>query len=458
MEIAVTDTDPIRSQAVANELVNQLILQSPTNQVEKQERLVFINQQLDELQVSINETQQTLEAKQDELANLNSARQIADSQNQIAAFQTKLNTLQSNYASLLANTEQGASNTITVIEPASLPTRPVGPNTMMTVLTAAAIGFVLAAGAAYLLEYLDNTIKSPEEIKKISDLSMLAGIPVISGERYPEKLITVEKPRSPISEAYRLLRTGIQFSTVDQPQCKIILVTSPNPSEGKSVTAANLAVVMAQAGNRVLMIDSDLRRPVMHRMFQVPNRDGLTTFLREGDIGDTTYDGSMDVDGAMQAASIDGLQVMTSGPIPPNPSELLGSQKMKQFLAEMAHRYDYIVLDSPPALVVTDAAILSTQSDGTLIVVDADHTNKSNLTQCTDRLREVNANLLGVVVNRLSPKADGYYYYYQYYYYQKSTQKEYGYLGESDPVSPDGNGKRKGLGRIFRRKPKEVTE
>ena len=279
LEISVTDTDPLRAQAVANELANQLVLKSPTYSPESQARQDFINLQLDELEVKIQETQDDINTKQDELANMVSARQIADTQSQIAALQAKLTTLQSNYAGLLINTQQGALNTLTVIEAATAVQ--VGPNVIMTILTSAAIGLVLAAGAAYLLEYLDNSIKSPDDVKRLTGLPTLAGIAAFRGDRYREKLITISHPRSPVSEAYRSLRTGIQFSTIDRPGNTTLMVTSPNPTEGKSVTVANLAVVFAQAGHKVLLIDADLRRPVQHRIFQVPNARGLTSYLLE---------------------------------------------------------------------------------------------------------------------------------------------------------------------------------
>jgi len=442
MEISVTDIDPPRAQAVANELANQLILKSPTSPQEDQERQSFISQQLDEMQLKIEETQDEINVKQEELGNMVSARQIADTQNQIAALQTKLNTLQSNYASLLSNTRQGALNTITVIEPASLPTKPVGPDVLMTVLTASALGMVLAGSAAFLLEHLDNTVKSPDEIKKLVNLPTLAGIAIIRGERYPEKLITIKHPRAPISEAYRSLRTAIQFSTIDRPENTTLLVSSPNPTEGKSVTVANLAVVMAQAGYKVLIIDSDLRRPVMHRFFELPNSAGLTSFLLEVNplhIDDDLIYLERDI---IHNTSIEGLRVLTSGPIPPNPSELVGSEKMRKSLAALSKHYDYIVLDSPPTMIVTDAVVLSTQVQGVILVADADKTQKNQLRQVTEHLREVNANLIGVVLNRLSPKTDGYYYHYYYYRYASTQGKSYGYgYGQESTAAPSSNGR-----------------
>ncbi|MCS7040459.1 MAG: hypothetical protein NZP34_12705, partial [Caldilineales bacterium] len=207
IEITVTDTSPERAQAVANELANQLVALGPTTaDAEDQRRQVFIEQQLIDLETKIRETQEEIERKQAELANLFSARQIADTQAQIAGLQNKLNTLQSNYAALLANTQRGARNTLTVIEPAVLPTEPVGPNKVAIILLAAAIGFALAAGTAYLLEYLDDTLKNPDDIRQITNLITLGAVPHLGRaiSSY-EELIATNEGRSPGAEAFRVL-------------------------------------------------------------------------------------------------------------------------------------------------------------------------------------------------------------------------------------------------------------
>ena len=447
LEIVVTDTDPVRAQAVANELANQLIQQSPTSRQSNQDRLAFINQQLDELETKIQETQDQVDARQGELANLTSARQIADTQNQIYALQSKLDTLRNNYTDLLANTQQGALNTLTIIEPALLPDSPIGPNIPLLVVTAAVFALAVAAGAVYLLSYMDSSIKSPEEIKRLTGLPMLVGIPTINGEAYPDKLVTVKQPRSPVAEAYRSLRTGVQFSTIDRPESTALLVTSPNPSEGKSVTAANLAAVIAQAGQRVLLIDADLRRPVMHKIFGVNNHAGLTELLRNVKLNE--LDECLDswLDKVIQESQVEGLWLLTSGPIPPNPSELLGSNTNRGLLSALKKRFDYLVLDSPPVLIVTDSVVLGAQVDGVILVVDGDRTQKNQLRQSVERMREVNAGLLGVVVNRLSPKMDGYSSYYHYYDYRKSGDGSYGI----QQPRANGKGATKGLSASLRR-------
>ncbi len=426
LEISVNDTSPERAQAVANELARQLILQSPTStEQDEQSRQEFVNLQLDELETKITETQGEITQKQEELAGVFSARQIAELQGQISALQTKLNTLQSNYANLLANTQQGAINTLTIIEVAGLPRTPIGPRTSTTVLVAAAIGFALAAGAAYLLEYLDDSVKSPEIITKISGVPTLAGIARIDEDEDGDKLVAMTQPRSPTTEAYRVLRTGIQFSSIDNPDQVTLMVSSASPAEGKSLTVANLSIVMAQAGHNVLVIDADLRRPVQHKLFRLPQKGGLTTLLLEVTLDSGSEKTLMALRRVIQPTSIEGLHILSSGPIPPNPSEMLGSTKMEMILNMLAEQYDYIIIDSPPILAVTDAVVLSRRTDGVLLVVDASRTRGTQLKQATEQLMASSAHLIGVVLNRLSPRSDSYYsyYYYRHSYYIDEPEK-----------------------------------
>jgi non-specific protein-tyrosine kinase len=442
IEITVTDTSPERAMIVANELAKQLIAQTPTSKQEDGgQREGFINAQLDELEAKIEETNAEILSKQEELAGLFSARQIADTQSQIAALEAKQNTLQSNYASLLASTTQGASNTLSVIEEATVPQYPVGPEKLMTVLTSAAIGFSLAVAAAYLLEYLDDTLKSPDDVEAAVTLPTLAGIADFKtngGGRYD--LVTLKQPRAPVSEAYRGLRTALLFTNVDR-KVKLVLITSANPGEGKSITSANLGVVLAQAGHRVLIIDADLRRPVQHRIFGLPDTQGLTNLLTgmhtvRNESAVTSSEVISPVSDAVYATQQPGLFVMPSGPIPPNPAELIGSAKMKTLLESAARRFDFVILDSPPILAATDSVILGAGVvDATLLIVGAGSTRRNQLKQAVQQLREVNANVAGVILNRMTAKSgEYYYYYYRSAYYRENSEESSGQGGAGKPV------------------------
>ncbi|PEJ59494.1 capsular biosynthesis protein [Bacillus sp. AFS002410] len=214
-------------------------------------------------------------------------------------------------------------------------------------------------------------------------------------------LITLTNPKSPFAEQYRTVRTNIQFSSIDK-KVKSILVTSSEPSEGKTTTIANLAVTYAQQGKKVLLVDADLRKPQLHSDFKLENFKGLTTAIAQ----------EKSLKDFIQKSQIDNLSILTSGPIPPNPSELLSSEKMKNLIAIMYEQFDIVLFDAPPLLAVTDAQIISQVCDGTILVVRRGHASKEKIKKAKELLTLVNANILGVVLNRAEQEKDGYYYYY----------------------------------------------
>lgn len=427
IEITVTANNPEVAQAVAAELANQVIKQTPAGQNDEDE---FLEESLAYYQAAITELREEIALKEAQLGSLKSAREIAEVQTEIQTAKSNLQELTTSYSSLLTSSSQGATNTITIVEPA-LPGTQVAADNIITIITAAGIGLVLSASAAYVLEYLDDTVKTEEQIQKLTKLPTLAGIAEIRGEG--GNLITVTKPRSPTAEAFRVLRTAIQYTAVDKPN-RILLVTSAVPQEGKSTTSSNLAVIMAQAGHSVLLIDADLRRPSQHHIFGLSNKRGLTNFLLEFNPNATAEDMRHLVEDTAQTTRVEGLQVLACGPIPPNPSELLGSVKMKKLLAKLAEQFDFVILDSPPVLSVTDAAVLSTLVDGTLFVVKANKSRRAPSKQAVERLREVNARLVGAVLNALSPRTEGYsfYYYYRDPYY--TSDEEGGGTKEEKPA------------------------
>ena len=306
----------------------------------------------------------------------------------------------------------------------------VNSNSMISVITAAGIGFVLSASAAYLLEYLDDTVKTPDQVMKLGKLPTLAGIAYIDSDD-DSKLVTVTDSRSPTSEAYRVLRTAIQFSVVDKTN-SILLMTSGVPAEGKSTTASNLAVVLAQAGNNVLVIDGDLRRPSQHEVFKLPNKRGVTSLLLKLNVDDSDIEVRNLVEDTVQPTQIEGLQIMTCGPIPPNPSELLGSTKMRRLLDVLDKQFDFVIVDSPPVLSVTDAAVLSALAGTTLVVLRANRSRKGEFKQVVERLEDVNANVAGVVLNSLKSGSEGH----NFYYYYKDPYYTYGDDGDKDAPEP----------------------
>jgi capsular exopolysaccharide synthesis family protein len=239
-------------------------------------------------------------------------------------------------------------------------------------------------------------------------------------------LITLKQRWSPISEAYRSLRTAVLFANVDN-QIKTLLVTSPSPVEGKSVTVANLGIVMAQAGHRVLIIDADLRRPTQHQIFGLTKNYGLTNLLVE-------MTGTLDKarlvelyihsNSATAETQQPGLKILPSGPPPPNPSEVIGSKKLKMLIDLVGSRFDYIIIDSPPILAVTDAVILGNRVDSVLLVTKSGSTRRNQMKQAVQRLQEVNANISGVVLNFVMAKGDEYYTYYSQGYNKENQRRK----------------------------------
>ena len=214
-------------------------------------------------------------------------------------------------------------------------------------------------------------------------------------------LVTLSNPRSPVSEAYRTLRTNLEFFSLDEP-VRTLVVTSPGAKDGKSTVLANLAVALAQGGKRVILVDCDLRRPTQHTLFGLDNATGLTTMM---------LDEAAQSKPPLRETPVDGLRVLTAGPLPPNPAELLGSRRMKETLAALLKKADVLLFDAPPVLAVTDALVLAVQTDGVLLVVKAGGTTREHVQQAKDRLERVNARIVGAVLNNAPTDAmlQGYY-------------------------------------------------
>ena len=457
MAISVIDTQPLRAKAVADEIAQQMILQSPTTpSADQQARLDFVTAQLPVIEKEIRNGNLHIADLDQQIANATSARQIQDLQAQQNGVSTQVNQWQTTYSQMLASLQTGRLNYITVVEPAEVPNVPVSPRTTLNLGLAIAVGLTLSTGAVLLLEYMDDTIRSPGEVRALLGAPILTAVGKISGASYSDKLIAEREPRSPLTEAYRALRTNLQFSSLDNPM-RTIVVTSAGPSEGKSLTAANLAVVLAQAGMSVILVDADLRRPVVHKIFGLQNRTGLTSWL----VGQPTEPAVAAAGGGrwlepsavgkggplepyIQATSVARLRVVTSGSLPPNPAEVLGSGRMHQFLEEINQIADIVVLDSPPCGTVTDAVVLSRWVDGVILVLDQKNTSRQGVQRARENLQAVGAKILGAVINRLDNRGANSYYYSGYqnsYYYHNDGN------GSSNGKAPGGIRKLLGRGK-----------
>jgi capsular exopolysaccharide synthesis family protein len=309
-----------------------------------------------------------------------------------------------------------------------VPRSPVGPPRFRNVVIALILSLVAGIGLAFLLDFLDDTVKSIDDVDRYVHLPALAMIPasrgvaklkglapVHAGPSENTALAMIDDVRSPIAEAYRHLRTSLLLSSAGQPP-KTILVTSSQPSEGKTTTAINTAFMLAQTGAEVLIIDCDLRRPRLHTQFEVPNARGLTTWLS----------GEKDLDNLLQVfPKTPNLKILTSGPVPPNPAELLGSEEMRRLLGQLSERFAHIIIDSPPAISFTDASILSTMVDGVMLVVHGGRSSRAVVRRAKQQLLDVGAHIFGVVLNNVKAEQHDYYYsgYYSNYY---STDAEGG--------------------------------
>ncbi|MGC9334271.1 MAG: polysaccharide biosynthesis tyrosine autokinase [Anaerolineae bacterium] len=317
--------------------------------------------------------------------------------------------------------EMQAKGSLVVFKSASVPTSPVLPKTRQNVVLAAAAGAMLAMGGAFLMEYLDDTFKTPEDVADVLGLTTLGSIARLIPERRGDDvgaLVTATMPLSPVSEAFRALRTNLRFANVDRP-VRRLLVTSSDASEGKSLVAANLAVVFAQAGRSVILVDADLRRPSLQKVFDLSQESGLTDCL--------VQQTNLGLNGHLAPTQVENLRLLPPGMIPLNPSELLGSQRMSQIIEQLEQEADMIIFDTPPVLAVTDAAVLSQKVDGVILVVEAGNTQERASIRALTELAQVEAPVLGAVLNKIPTRGPESYRYYYYRYAYGDDQKQSGF-------------------------------
>ena len=399
LTITVDDEDADQAAAIANALGRQMISASPALQGRAAEFQTFVDQELTATRSQIETSQARVEAL------LAVTDRTAAEDAELAAQQSQLVSLRSTYATLLSYASGSAASLLTMVEPAVAPAAPVSPRPLFNMVLAAMLGLLVAVGIAFLAERLNDTMRDTDAVSEATGLSTLGTISRMRTDRDRSEiyhLATLLYPRSDTAEAYRALRTNVEFASVDAP-VQTLLVTSAGAAEGKTVTAANLAVVFAQGGRRVLLVDADLRKPGIHQLFSLDNQQGLTTLLRSDEPA---------LDALTQATEQPDLRILATGPLPPNPAELLGSQRMRTTLERLRGSADLIILDSPPLQAVTDAAILSSLVDGTLLVIDAGRSHRRTVRPALEALERAGARVLGAVLNRVPGPAHRYGIYY----------------------------------------------
>jgi capsular exopolysaccharide synthesis family protein len=378
---------------------------------------------------------------------------------QYTLLQEEVNANRSLYESVLKRLSETsvvndvAVSNMQIVEKAARPSRPSGPNVSMYLLAGMVSGLLLGVGVAFLCEFFDSTVGTAEDVWHSVGLGTLGIVPnlkSLNGSKYgrwqisdrkeparlpagkerTKELITEHGPLSIMTEAYRTIRTLLLLSQADKPP-QVILLTSPSPGEGKTVTSLNLGIALALDGHSVLLIDADMRKGCCHTRLDLNNNRGLSNVLT----------GGLSLDRGIQETTINGLSLFSRGIPPPNPTELLGSRKMKDVLKELRERFEFILIDSPPVIAISDAAILSVISDGVLLVFDSQNTSTAYAQKAVERLDTVRARLLGVILNKV-PLENPEYSYYQTYsdYYQPSEQHEHmreSSAWESDERTPD---------------------
>jgi non-specific protein-tyrosine kinase len=413
IQITVESTNPELAAGLANTLVAVF---SDQVQFEQAQRFAASKQSL---QNQMNDVDQKIQALIAQSARAADAVEKDRLENNLAQYRTIYTNLLTSFENVRLSEAQ-TKLTVSQLDPALAPGEPISPKVLQTTLLALIVGAMLAVGAIFLLEMLDDTIRDPEVLLKKYQLPILGVI--AHHEQKAGTPIAQYAPRSPVAEAFRSLRTNVKYASVDKP-LRSLLVTSPTPADGKSTISANLGVVMAQGGARVFIIDADLRRPAVHKMFGTHNRVGLSgLFVQAAEDGEAgiSLNGAVQAAGTLQGA--ENVSVISSGTLPPNPAELLGSKKMGEILQTILQRCDVVVLDTPPVLSVTDAVVLAPVVDGVILVIKAGTTKQAAFKQALIQLNQVGANLLGVVINEVGVRGNSYNYYYRKYY-----QDHYGY-------------------------------
>lgn len=439
--ITVSSNDPNKAQAIANNIATVFIqnglkqTNSDTSSADQtlNDQVKVQQQELNEVKNDITDTRNQINALSAQPSSLEIQTQITNlKSNLISDYQTQ-SQLIGTISDLTSKLSVSSGSPAQLLDAAPLPAEPKSNGLERNIIFAFVVALLLGGGLVILLDYLDYTIKTVDDLSQLTGLVTLGAVPIIKGSRpalaaaadsaspenslssLDEHLVTATDFKSVASESYRNIRTNLLFQTTshfDMAETKsylgfkILLVTSTWASEGKSITAANIAITFAQTGNKVILVDTDLRRPSIHRLFGVPNDKGFTNLVLAG---------PEKLSSIIKQTAVPNLAIITAGSLPPNPSELLTSSHSAKLIDTLAEVADVVILDSPPVNVVTDAAVLSNRADRVLLVVDWGRTRRDAIQRTMQNLRKVGAKLTGTVLNRVQEKSGSGYYYYYYY-------------------------------------------
>jgi capsular exopolysaccharide synthesis family protein len=409
MEVRYDDPDPSTASRLANAFAAAYVdFRSEQALDQFQAATAAVQKRIDGIQSSLAAVDRKLQSASDPSTRNTLQAERDTFVAQLAVLEQRLLDLQSN-----ASVAQGSAE---IIQRADLPTSPVSPNKGRNAILALFAGLALGTALAFLRERLDDRIKGRHEVERRLGAPVLAAVPNVGAWKRSDEpqLIMRTDPKSPVSEAYRTLGTNIQYLASRQP-LKVIMITSSLGGDGKTTTSSNLAVALAQAGKRVILVSADLRRPRMHQFFGMPNDIGFSSLLSDSvGLARTTKD-----------VGIPSLRVIGGGPVPNDPAALLGSRRAGDVLQSMRAVADFVIIDTPPVLAVADASILAPLVDGTVFVMDADRSSRAALGQARDQLENAGANIIGAVYNNFQPGSSSYYpNYYTYYHQYYSDQDE----------------------------------
>ena len=399
VELSLVSTDPRGAATLVNtyastyvELRQSIDIQRLAETKGQLQALLQENQaEIAEILEPVTALDQQIAADPDQAGPLFEQRQnlLEDRQDQLDPLEAEATRIRTTLSDINLGVELSSGGGAEVLSTAWVPDTPVSPNLPLNLAIGLVVGLFVGSVLAFVRDYFDDSVKTKEMAERVTGVSTLGLIPKIVGG---SDLVTVAHPTAPAAEAFRLLRTSVKFLGVER-QVRVVQITSPSPGEGKTMVAVNLAVAFAQSGDRVVLVGGDLRRPRMEEVVDVPLTPGLTAVL----IGDVTLPQAI-----QSAPAVPNLSVLPAGHPPPNPSELLSGERARRLIDVLGQTYDVVVLDCPPVLPVTDALVLARMADTTLLVTSANKTSKRSLTRAVELLRQVDAPLVGTVLNSLS--------------------------------------------------------
>lgn len=389
LEITVEAGNPEEARRIADEIANELILLSPTTlqNAESEASRRFVRERLDNLEARIALSQASLDEIESTMTTADSSAEVRQLQEDFMTQQTLLANLEANYAQLLAFTNgEDTTNHLAIVEPAQANSSPVRPRLQLNLLVAVLVGLVVAVGLILVLDYMDDRVRSLDELRYLFGLVPLGVVGRIS--RHQREPVAAHDLYSPVAESFRMIRSSVHLQSpgTSTKQGTIVTVTSATPQEGKSLVAANLGVVMAQAGFRTVIVDADLRRSRQHQIFQIANNKGLTTAL-------------VTSNPHLISTTVDRLSLFPAGPPVPNPSEILSTRRMDQLLTRLTNTFEVVIIDSTPLLASAEAVMLSNKADGVILVCRANRTQKEDLKEALYILQQAHTTVWGAVLN-----------------------------------------------------------